>query len=143
MEGIRGCLDDFNANIRPSLPEDWPLPNCHLGVTVESSGQTGRIVDLVKTPASRRWISYEPALGSISGPYPGIHGIVVGCESGQNRRPCGLHWVREVRDDCQAAGVKLYVKQLPIDGKVVTDPALFPEDLRSRELPWQVGKRGE
>lgn len=24
MEGIAGCLDDFNANIRPSLPEDWP-----------------------------------------------------------------------------------------------------------------------
>ena len=149
----------------PMRPEVWPLPNCHLGVTVESSGQIHRIEQLQYTPASHRWISYEPAIGALIadlGPagaetcsrgvvhrnrqcecLPGIDGLTIGCESGPNRRPFDLDWARRVRDDCEAAGVKLYVKQLSIDGKVVTDSALFPEDLRQRELAWPVGKRGE
>ncbi|KKN88407.1 hypothetical protein LCGC14_0249700 [marine sediment metagenome] len=148
----------------------WPLPNVHLGVTVESHGQTNRIVHLLKAPAAHRWLSIEPMLGPvdltnvanktrppavISGSVlgsdgrgftpggangTGIDGVILGCESGPNRRPFDLDWARRVRDDCQAAGVKLYVKQLSIDGKVVTAPALFPEGLRSRELSWKVNK---
>lgn len=74
---------------------------------------------------------------------PGIDLAILGCESGPNRRPCNLDWVRQVIDDCDAAGVALYVKQLNIDGKVVTDPARFPADLRQRELPWRLDNESE
>ena len=43
--------------------EAWPLPNAHLGVSVENEAAAAeRIPSLRKTPAAIRWISYEPAL---------------------------------------------------------------------------------
>lgn len=67
-----------------------------------------------------------------------ISGVIVGCESGLNRRPCKLEWVRKVVEDCQAAGVKCYVKQLDIGGKVVKDIERFPEWAQVRHLPWMA-----
>lgn len=50
----------------------WPLPNVHLGVSVENQ-QTAdeRIPLLLQTPAVVRWVSYEPALGPID--FTAIH----------------------------------------------------------------------
>jgi len=62
--------------------------------------------------------------------------VVVGAESGPNRRPCQIEWVRSIVAQCQAAGVPVFVKQLDLDGKLVTDINQFPEDLRIREIPW-------
>ena len=53
------CLGDAGYH----LP--WPLPNVHLGVTVENEDNVGRIADLRKTPAAYRFVSYEPLLGKI------------------------------------------------------------------------------
>lgn len=60
--------------------------------------------------------------------------IIVGCESGPRRRPCKLEWIRSIVEQCQAANVKVYVKQMEIDGKVETDMSKFPEDLRLRNF---------
>lgn len=65
----------------------------------------------------------------------GIDWVVVGCESGPHRRPCNVEWVRSVVEQCKAAGCPVFVKQLDIGGKVITDPAQFPENLRIREYP--------
>ncbi len=122
-------------------PLTWPLPSVHLGVTVESWRFSDRIDSLRCTPAAHRWLSLEPLLAkppSVGRWSEWIGSVILGCESGPNRRPFDLDWARQVRDDCDAAGVKLYVKQLSIDGKVVTNPEKFPVDLRSRELPWQL-----
>ncbi len=40
--------------------------------------------------------------------------VVVGCESGANRRPCKLQWILDIVDQCKAAGVKCFVKQVPV-----------------------------
>ncbi len=40
----------------------WPLPNVHLGVSVEDVERSARVLDLLETPAAVRWVSYEPAL---------------------------------------------------------------------------------
>ena len=139
-------------HILPGLP----LKNAHFGVTVESRGQWTRIAILQATPADHRWISYEPALGCLrpsdrrpdewtgpsAFPLDGIDGVIIGCESGPNRRPFDLEWARQVRDDCEAAEVELYVKQLIVDGKFTKKVAEFPEDLRIQQLPWDIGKRG-
>lgn len=67
--------------------------------------------------------------------YSALDWVIIGAESGSDRRPCNLDWVRRVRDDCKAANVPLFIKQLHIDGKLVKDQNLFPADLRIREMP--------
>lgn len=49
-------------------PEEirWPLPNVHLGVSVEDQPTADeRILLLLDTPAAVRFVSYEPALGPV------------------------------------------------------------------------------
>ena len=43
----------------------FPLPNVWLGVTVENKKNDWRINYLLQTPAAKRFVSYEPALGPI------------------------------------------------------------------------------
>jgi protein gp37 len=109
----------------------WPLPNVHLGVSVEDQKTADeRIPLLLKTPATVRWVSYEPALGPIcfdalwetaayrgdksSGfiDYDGLDWLVVGGESGPGARPCNVDWVRSTVGQCKAVGVPCFVKQL-------------------------------
>jgi protein gp37 len=66
-----------------------------------------------------------------------IDWFIVGCESGPRRRHCETDWVRDIVRQCREAGTACFVKQLQVGPRriVVTDPALFPEDLRVREMP--------
>lgn len=108
----------------------WPLPNVHLGVSVEDQATAdARIPMLFELPAALRWVSYEPALGpvnfgllgtlpsSITGSaYRMVHEslswIVVGGESGPGARLFDLAWARSTVRQCREAGVPCFVKQL-------------------------------
>lgn len=70
-----------------------------------------------------------------------INWVIVGCESGPGARPMDLDWVRSIRDQCRAAGVLLFVKQLRLEGKLVKDMAEFPSDLQIRESPNAIRNR--
>lgn len=147
-------------NILDRLPEDWGdgYPNVWMGVSVENQATADeRIPALLNTPAAVRFVSYEPALepvdfksfqpfsmrldepgsaASVLGILSGALGwIIVGCESGPNRRRMELHWAGDVIQQGAAAGVPVFVKQLPINELVSHDPAEWPEALRSREFP--------
>lgn len=91
------------------------------------------------------WLSCEPLLGPIDLHFHTYWNIprwvVVGCESGPNRRPCKIEWVESIVKQCRAAGIPVFVKQLDIGGKCVTDINKFPEHLRIRQVPW--AKEGE
>ena len=72
----------------------------------------------------------------------GIDWVIVGGESGPDARPMELRWVRDLRDQCQTAGVPLFVKQLGSCWAAQNgqrdkggDISLWPADLRVRELP--------
>jgi protein gp37 len=67
-----------------------------------------------------------------------IHAVLLGGESGKNARPIHPNWVRDIRNQCEASGVPLFIKQLHIDGKLVKEIDKFPEDLRIRELPYAI-----
>lgn len=86
------------------------------------------------------WVSCEPLLGPIDLTTGGLleimSWIVVGCESGPNRRPCNIGWVESIVEQCLAANVPVFVKQLSIGGKCETDINKFPEHLRIRQVPW-------
>ena len=63
-------------------------------------------------PAAVRFLSVEPLLGPIPNlPMEGIDWVIVGGESGGHRRPMAAEWAREIRDQCQAAGVSFFFKQ--------------------------------
>lgn len=68
-------------------------------------------------------------------PFTRIDWVIVGGESGANARPFDPQWARDVRDQCAAAGVACFVKQM--GGKRFPDDRLesLPEDLRVREFP--------
>lgn len=66
---------------------------------------------------------------------PAISWCIVGCESGPHRRKTELDWVRSLRDQCHAAGIPFFCKQLEVDGKVTDNIEDFPEDLRIQEFP--------
>jgi protein gp37 len=91
----------------------WPLPNVHLGVSVEDRKYgLPRIEHLQQTPAAVRFLSIEPLLedlGTID--LTGIHWVIVGGESGLGAREMNIEWVRSIRDQCVAAGVPFFFKQ--------------------------------
>ena len=61
--------------------------------------------------------------------------LIVGCESSKNRRPCNIEWVRDLVEQCDTAGVAVYVKQLDINGKVNKNPDEWPAWARWQEYP--------
>lgn len=97
--------------------ERLPLAtNVWLGTSVEDQARAGRLDWLDRTWAVTRFISAEPLLGplELAGYLAGgrIGWVIVGGESGPGARPMDLDWARSIRDQCQAAGVKYFLKQL-------------------------------
>lgn len=112
------------------MPPQFPYPHVWLGVSVEDQATAeARIPLLLQTPAAVHWISAEPLLERVNldrylGVYEedldvgfarvhrGLDWCVIGGESGPGARPCDLSWIRSLKDQCQEAGVKCFVKQL-------------------------------
>lgn len=154
---------------------DYPLPNVWLGTSVEDQAAADeRIPHLLRTPAAVRFLSCEPLIGPVDlnkglnlgilfqdgtrwgGSKPILDWIIVGGESGPGARPCELSWIRSLVEQCQGAGVPVFVKQLgarpmtdrwdftgrepgsipvALRDRKGGDPAEWPEDLRVREYP--------
>lgn len=65
----------------------------------------------------RCWLSMEPLLGPVTLPRGvGVDWVVVGAETGPKARPCELTWVASVVQQCQVAGVPVWVKAPPSRG---------------------------
>jgi protein gp37 len=153
----------------------WPLPNVWLGVSVEDQHWADiRIPTLLDTPAAIRFLSCEPLLGPVDlrnlrarngalidclagdvkdprdqavyAACPGsIDWVIIGGESGPGARPMELDWARHLIEQCAAADVACFVKQL---GSVWARGLygdskgghwdLWPADLRVRDYPQTV-----
>ena len=121
----------------------WPLPNIHLYFSASTQPEVDEAVPiLLNIPVAVRGLSLEPLLGPVDfskfsvttqgdwwgggsvmtegGALGHIGSIIVGCESGPNRRLCDIEDIKGVAEQCKAAGVPCYVKQIPIAGKCVT-----------------------
>jgi len=103
--------DDLRAVTRP-------LPNVWLGVSCEDQATADeRIPLLLQTPAAVRFVSCEPLLGSIdlATRIPRharfLDWVIVGGESGPNRREMDLDHLLSIVDQCKAEGVPCFVKQ--------------------------------
>lgn len=112
-----------------------PLPNVWLGASVVNQEEADRdIPKLLATPAAKRFVSYEPALGPIDWkPFlwqrstatcrhetrralglPAIDWIIVGGESTQGApaRHFRVEWARSTVAQCRRAGLAPFVKQM-------------------------------
>lgn len=89
------------------------LPHVWLGVSVENRKHgLPRIEHLRRTPARVRFLSVEPLLEGLGAfDLGGVDWVIVGGESGAGARPLDPSWVREIRDHCQASGVRFFFKQ--------------------------------
>ena len=114
-----------------------PLPQLHLGVTVESQDNVGRMVDAANTPAAKRFVSFEPLLSSIAKIRPMLpffDYVFIGCESGPKARLCSLDNIRHLMHQCREAGVKMHVKQIPLKGKCNKHFDEWPKEFQVREV---------
>jgi protein gp37 len=129
-------------------------PNVWLGTSVSDQATVEKLVpELLDCDelCPVLFLSIEPLLGPIDlewfwSRFPGIRWVIVGGESGPHARACDLAWIRSIRDQCKAAGVPVFVKQLG-RGPLETEAALrladakggdwneWPADLRVREFP--------
>jgi protein gp37 len=131
------CPDGYAFDYQGISLLPFPLPNVWLGVSVENQRFADeRIPLLLQTPAAVRFISAEPLLGPVDltrvqtdtgvvnalwnyerrddapAPWSRIEWVIVGGESGPGARVCDVAWVRSIVQQCQAAGVPVFVKQL-------------------------------
>jgi len=94
----------------------WP-ENVWLGVTAENQRRADeRIPILFQIPAAVRFASIEPMLGPVDLLLPlkrkAIDWVIAGCESGPGRRRAEYQWFRDLRDQCVAANVPFFLKQM-------------------------------
>ena len=90
---------------------DWP-ENVWMGVSVEDSRVFHRVDDLRAVPASVRFLSCEPLIGSLAGiDLNAIHWVIVGGESGPHSRAMESVWVREIFRACRKQKVPFFFKQ--------------------------------
>jgi protein gp37 len=138
----------------------WPFSevrhNVWAGTTVENqAAANARIPILLEVPAAVRFLSVEPLIGDLDLEHAAcvakVDWVIVGGESGPGARPCDVAWIRGVVEQCRAAGVPCFVKQLGSKPRVDEvswrgvllhtldrkggDPAEWPADLRVREFP--------
>lgn len=82
-----------------------------IGTSVENQAVDYRVRHLKTIPAKVRFLSCEPLLGPLSLDLSGIHWVIVGGESGPERRAIEPGWAESLRDQCTGAGVPFFFKQ--------------------------------
>jgi protein gp37 len=111
--------------------------NVWLGVTCEDQTHYNRrwplLAEIIRVPI--RFVSYEPALGSLSPlgvalplgmQFP--EWIICGGEAGSRARDMDPAWARTLLDTCKFFNIKFFMKQM-------TDRRPIPQDLMVREFP--------
>lgn len=161
---VRMIHESTEQYITPSSVYPWPNVWLGATIANQAEADRD-IPKLLATPARVRFLSCEPLLGPINlgaflweccgnveycdyGCYGSraeccgtpnardlIDWVIAGGESGGKARPSHPDWFRSLRDQCAAAGVAFFMKQM--GGTRDKRDALesIPEDLRFREWP--------
>lgn len=164
----RGCDPDA---LHDQILDDLKgvAKNRWLGTSVENQKAADeRIPHLLRCSASVRFLSCEPLLGEVRLPLkpwtlpqderpvweriaaatdePRIDWVIAGGESGADARPCVVEWLRGLRDQCKAAGVPFFAKQVgkrPFVHFYTTDDALREWALERERCVWHDNGSGK
>lgn len=153
-------LKEFRDGQDVKLPQLWLGVTCENQKTADE-----RIPILLQIPAAVRFVSFEPLLGPIVIPEKHLTGehylcdepstevswetdykidwAIIGCESlpgGKAGRFCedeDRWWqaARDIKEQFTRAGLPVFMKQGPVNGKVEKNIDKFPENLRLRQWP--------
>lgn len=123
-EHKRGCHDcDANGAARPNV---W------IGTSISDQATANGYAPKLRALrdlAPVLFLSIEPLLGPIDcderWDLSAFDWVIVGGESGRHARACDVAWVRSIRDQCKAAEVPVFIKQL---GATIYDKAGKPQD---------------
>lgn len=128
--------------------KDCDMSNHYFGFTAENQKMVDeRFCEAREFPKwANMWVSCEPLLERVVLPIDsplgdknqyGLKWVVVGCESGKNRRPCRMEWIEEVVEQCTSANIPVFVKQICMsNGEFTNKIEQFPSHLRIRQTPW-------
>lgn len=131
---IKTCLN-IDWLVLTKRPENAPAmlaamgitemqPNLWLGTSIACRKDLANLDALRKSRdlAPVLFVSIEPLIEDL-GPLDlsGIDWVIVGGESGPHARPCNVAWIRSVIEQCQAAGVACFVKQLGANPQHTSD----------------------
>lgn len=145
------------------LCREWPLENIQLILSISTQVEADeKIPILLQIPATVRGLSIEPMLEEIDierylvryarhnhAPHKSCtsscrasdltktHWVVVGSESGPGAMYCPIENIRGIVEQCKAASVPVFVKQIHLGGKAkaIKNINEFPEDLRIQQYP--------
>lgn len=157
---MEACCGSLEAdNMMGEWEDGTPPPNVWIGTTVEDQQRADeRIPLMLSIPARVRFLSCEPLLEPVYLQFecdspdedapegakvyrdalnPGfcikpIHWVIVGGESGPKARPMHPDWARSLRNQCEAAGVPFFMKQMGGTRKPFPE---IPSDLDIRQFP--------
>jgi protein gp37 len=123
-------------NARRLTTERWPANNMWLGFSAERQQEFDERWPHMRLLADAGWtifVSIEPMIGPVTLPadflaFGDRAQIIVGGESGSERRETNPDWMRALRDQCLAAGVPYFTKQM-------TGKRHIPPDLMIRQFP--------
>lgn len=137
------------SNINKYIPEEWkqnPPANVMFGTSISTQGTANQLIAQLMSVKGKRFLSVEPQLGFIdlcehlgiwwnqtedkwiNENKEKVDWIIQGGESGPGKRPFELIWAYALKEQCQAAGVPYFFKQID---KVRP----IPENLLIRQKP--------
>jgi protein gp37 len=130
------CLDWLKRSELKLMPANiWLGATCENQVTADK-----RIPVLLSIPASMHFLSCEPLLEDVDLKLPSVSHpaknfwVIVGGESGKNCRPCYLHHIHSIVEQCGRTRTPVFVKQLgsnPVEERILDFG--MPDGTRRRE----------
>jgi protein gp37 len=124
------------------LPRNW-----YMGLTIRNQAEADARLAILLQIRGKLWISYEPAWKPVDffgENLEALAGVIIGHD---NRREAlgsdTLYHIRSVAEQCQAAAVNVFVKQIWLKGRFLRanlpeEFAKFPDDLKLNTLPWSA-----
>lgn len=130
------------SNINKYIPESWknnPPKNVMFGTSPIDQETANTLIPQLLKVKGYKFLSVEPQLGEVilkpewidQTLEEKINWIIVGGESGANKRPFNPDWARKLRDQCLKAGLPFFMKQwdkvkeIPADLEIKQYPNLF------------------
>jgi len=133
MSDLTTAADEIGLTLREGC-RGFNLPNVWHGLTVCNQEEAyNKLSGWSISVPGKKFISIEPMLGPIDLDDADpewwcdgrINAVILGGETGPKARPMQPDWVRKVRDDCAAVGVKFLFKQW---GEWITKDKSSPSD---------------
>lgn len=129
------ALERINAWLKFDGLNSMP-PNIWMGVSVEDNLRRTRIVILKDIPCAVKFISFEPLLEDLPElRLDGIDWAIIGGESGKDARPCDVQWVRNIFQQCNGQGVKVFIKQFG-ENPVIKNDSEFDDIWPGATIPF-------